>query len=138
MQLKYCRRLFQSMNLKKKIAGRWRWTSGFLGTFADLLCGPVTVNSGLVWSLIFPPHIQAQQRQLKTVNHLAAPNRLPRASNKQRLKLICTRVPPKTSQTANPVASFRHHSRIQLASKTTYPIPWQATDPAEVDSALRG
>ena len=27
--------------------GRWRWTSGFLGTFADLLPSPVLVKASL-------------------------------------------------------------------------------------------
>ena len=78
---------------------RWRQILQFLGTFAGLFPGPVLVKASF-GAQLSPSHMHPGPAEAAiNCRSLVAPNRLVKASHRQRITLACTRVPSKRSRT---------------------------------------
>ena len=80
------------------------------------------------------PH---QQRQLQIVDSFVSPNRLPRASHRQHLILVCTRVPPKRLRTYTPSGQLQttlQQDPISFTSSVSKGKSRMAPNSAEVNS----
>ena len=104
--------------------GRQKQISGCLRTFVHLPPSLVLVKAGLD-AQFGPSYTDPGPAEAVTnCRSLCSSHRLPRASHRQRLMLVFTRVPPKRSQNEHthwPASeNIQSNSRIQLASQAAH------------------
>lgn len=87
-----------------------------LGAFADPALGLVLVKAGFGVQLCPSPVKPSPAEAATNCGLLAASDKLPRASHRQHLTLVCTRAPSRRSETSIPSGWFRTSKQEQQAS----------------------